>query len=59
MTDPGHAGLAARFYEGGAFLADKEARAALLELLRPLEKTRWNMDVHYEHILRQRKKEQH
>ncbi len=58
ITDAGHAGQAAKFYEPGAFLAEKDSRAVLLELLRPLEKLKWCMEVHYEFILRERKKQQ-
>lgn len=58
MTDAGHAALAARFYQPGCFLGDPEARAGLLALLRPLEQIKWNMDVHYEWALRERKKQQ-
>ena len=57
MLDSGHADAAARFYEWGAVLLAADARKALLDILRPLEKCvpDWGLDVEYETKLRERR----
>lgn len=56
ISDAGHAAAVARCYEPGAMMLDAEARAAMMTLLKPLERGKWNLDLHYETVLRERKK---
>jgi hypothetical protein len=58
MLDVGHLGITEKYYDGGSVLAERDSKAALLELLQPVDSIlNWGLDIHFETVLKERKKQ--